>query len=99
MKEVSAEPAFRDRQFQILISGSDDAHIDGDLAMPAQPVVGCAVQNSQQLDLKFQIKLANFVQEECPLIGQFKETGLRRIGAAERPLFVTKKFTLHQVLW
>src|ERR1700690_721580 len=98
VEQVLAEPAFLYRQLKILVRGRHHAHVDGDFAMSTQPVIGRTVKHTQQLHLNLSLELANFVKEDGALVGQFKQSGLGGISAAERAFLVTKQFTFDQVL-
>src|SRR6266542_6366058 len=97
VKEIPAEPALLDRQFEIQVGRGYDAHIHCNFAVPAQPVIRCSIENAKQFHLELEIQLADFVQEQSPLIRQLKQTGLRRIRAAERASFVSEKLAFHQL--
>ena len=97
MKEILAEAAFAHRGFEILVGGGNDADIHLDLAMPAETVEGLAIEHAQQLDLRLQLQFADFVEEERALVGQFEESGLGSVSAAERAFFVSEQFALHQI--
>jgi len=92
MEKIFAEAPFFHRCFEILIGRGDDSYIHRDFAMPTQTVVGSPVQHAQQLDLDMRRQLADFVEKESSLVGQFKESGLGRVGAAESAFFIAKQF-------
>ncbi len=83
--------------FEILVGGRDNADIDFDLAVAAQTVEGLAIQHAQQFHLSLQLQFADFVEEQRALVGQFKQTGLGGIGAAEGAFFVSEEFAFHEV--
>ena len=97
VEKIFAETAFFHRQFQILIGGGDHAHVDGNFPMSTQTVIRSAVQNAQQFHLDLRLQFANFVEKNRALVGQFKQTGLRGIGATEGSLLIAEQFALHQM--
>jgi len=66
--------------------------------MTTQPIVGSAIQNTQQLHLDLRLQFADFVEENWPLSGEFEQSWLGGISAAECSLFVTEQFTFDKVL-
>src|SRR5580704_2325718 len=65
--------------------------------MPAQTIVGSAVQYAQQLDLNVGWQFADFVQKERALVGQLEKSRLGVVGPAECPFFIAKQLALHQM--
>src|ERR1700685_4783499 len=97
VKEIAAEAAGLDCGFEILIGGGDDAHINVDVAIPAETVKGLAVENTKQLDLHLQLQFADFVEEKCAFVGEFEKAGLGGIGSAEGSFFITEQFAFDQI--
>src|SRR5579859_2230465 len=97
VKQVLSKTTILNRRLKILVGGSNDAYIHVDFSMPAETIEGLAVQHSQELHLSLQLQLADFVQEQRALVGQFEKTGLGSVGAAESSFFIPKEFALDQV--
>ena len=97
MEKILAETPFFHRQLKILIGSRDHAHVDCNFTMAAQTEIRSAVQNAQQFHLDLRLQLANLIEKNRALVGQFKQAGLRGIGAAEGALLVAEQFTLHQM--
>ena len=98
MKQILAEAAVLHCGFQILVGRGDDAHVNFDLAVPAQTVERLTVEHAQQFDLSLQLQFADFVEEQRSLVGQFEQPGLGRIGAAESAFFISEEFALDEIL-
>src|SRR5208283_5987377 len=52
----------------------------------------------QQLDLRVQLQLSNFVEKQRAPVSQFKQARLGNISAGESALFIPEQFALHQIL-
>src|SRR5450756_2521153 len=63
VKEIGAKPSGLNRRFQVLVGGSHDARIHGDLLLSSHPVIGYAVQYAQQLYLDPQLQFSDLIQE------------------------------------
>ncbi len=97
MVEVTAECARLDELLQRLIGGGNHLDIDIDLAIAAQPVVRCAVQNAQQLDLQFGVELTDLIQQDRAPVGQLEQPFFAALGAAEGALLISEKLAFEQV--
>src|ERR1700685_965163 len=97
MKEILTEAPGQNGSIEILIGSSHDAHIDGDFAVSAEPIERMTVQNTQQFYLSLKLQLSNFIEEECALVGELEESGLRRIGPGKRAFLVSEQFAFDQV--
>ena len=64
MVEVAPEGARGDRAGEIAVGRRDDAHVDGDLALAAEPGDAVVLECPQQLDLGGQRHLADLVEEQ-----------------------------------
>ena len=95
--EILTESTVFHRGFEILIGGGDNADVDLNLTVTAEPVEGLAVKHAQQFHLRLQLQFADFVEEKCPLVGEFEKARLRGVGAAERSLFVSKELALNKI--
>ena len=72
---------------QRLVGGGDDPHVHGDGLGPPNPVEGVPVEHLQQLGLHGEGELADFVEEEGPLVGQLKHAGLPLLAAPVKAPF------------
>ena len=54
---------------QVAVGGRDDAHVDGDLALAADPLERPVLEHAQQTHLRVERKLADLVEEERPAVG------------------------------
>src|SRR5271166_3087206 len=93
VEQVAAECTRVYRGFEIAIGRGNQAHVDGDLAAPAQPIERYRVEHAQELDLHARIDFSDFIEEQRPPVSQLKQAGLSRVSAAEGPFFVAAQFT------
>ena len=97
MKKILAEAAFANRGFQVLIGRGDDTDVYLDFPVPPETIEGLPIQHAQQLYLSVQLQFADFVEEQRPSVGHFKQAWLGSVSPAERTLFITEQFALHQI--
>src|SRR5690349_8302963 len=97
MEEVLPEATVAYGCLEILIGGGNDANVHLNLAVTAQAVERLPIQHAEQFHLRLQLQLANFVEEERALVGEFEQAGLRRISAAERAFLIAKQFAFDQI--
>src|ERR1019366_6425283 len=55
------------------------------------------LQGAEQLHLRGQRKIADFVEKNSPSVRAFKETRARRLRASERPFDVTEQLALDEL--
>ena len=96
--EVFAERAVGDLFVEIAVGGGNDPHVDGDLAGAAHRTHGALLQHAQQLDLHGHGHLADFVEEDRALIGDFEESALVLVGSGECAFDVSEEFAFEQRL-
>ncbi len=80
-EKVLAKLFLLDEVLQIAIGRSYDTRIDADCVQTADAFKTLFFDNAQNLRLNREVKLADFVQEDRPLIGKFEFTDLAREGA------------------
>ena len=87
--EVLAEGILRDGLLEILVRRGEQAHVGLDRFGAAQPLELALLQHAQQLDLRGGVDVADFVEEQCPALGELEAAflpGLRpREGARSCP--------------
>ena len=98
IKEVFAERSVLDHLIQVTRRGGHNANVDVHFRVAADSSQFSLLQNSQQLGLKQQRQVADFVQKKRSAVGCFEETSPLAVGSSERSLFVTEQFTFQQVL-
>ena len=74
----------------------DQAHIDPPGLGAADPLKAAVLNHSQQLDLRRQGNVADFVEEQSALIGQLKAPLARGYGPGVGPLLVAEKLVFDQ---
>ena len=67
-------------------------NIYGDRARAADPFEFLFLQRAQNLRLEFQREVADFIQEECSLMGQLQPADLLRDRSRKSPFFVAEQF-------
>ena len=78
------------------MGGRHQAHVDLDLALPAQAHQRALLQRAQQLGLHGQRQLANLVQKDGAAVGLLKPARTGCTGAGECAFFIAKQFGLKQ---
>ena len=81
---------------QVAVGGRHQAHVDLDLALPAQAHQRALLQRAQQLGLQGQRQLANLVQKDGAAVGLLKPARTGCAGAGERAFFVAEQFGFEQ---
>src|SRR5579863_7493897 len=74
----------------------DEPDINLVSVVAAQPLEFPLLQNAQQLCLKLERDVADFIQEERALVGQFKTSRFLRDRPGECSFFMAEKFTLQE---
>ncbi len=87
---VAERPGF-DHVPQVLVGGSDDAHVRFDGLSAAKPLKFAFLQHAQQFGLHHRLKLGNFVQEKRPAVGQLEAAFASGKSAGEGAAFVAEK--------
>src|SRR5713101_4603559 len=90
VEEIVAELSRLNGCLQILIRCSYDADVWRDLLESSKAVIGCTIQDTEQLHLHPSVKITNFIQEERARMRQLKKTLLGLEGAAESASFVSE---------
>ena len=98
IEQVFAEPLADDRRFEILVGRRDQADVGLNRLRSAEPLELARLQHAQQLDLRRQIQLADFVEEQRAAFGQLEAALLRRVRTGERALLVTEQLRLDQIV-
>ena len=98
VEQVLAERALGHHLRQVAIGGGDDADVGLDLLGPAEPAEAALLQDAQQLDLHERRHLADLVEEDRALLGDFDQPLLVRVGAGERALHVAEELGVEQRL-
>ena len=81
---------------QVAVGGRHQAHVDLDLALPAQSHQRALLQRAQQLGLHGQRQLANLVQKDGAAVGLLKPARTGCAGAGECAFFIAKQLRLEQ---
>src|SRR5437764_822387 len=82
--------------FQIAIGGGDDSNLHNGFRVGAEPLDAAAFQRAQQLGLRGQRQLSDFIQEQRAPVCQLKLSRLARVSASESAALVAEEFVFHQ---
>src|SRR6266852_4400823 len=77
---------------QIAIGRSHEPNVHMVSASAAQPLELLFLQHTEKFALQAQRNIADLIQEECALVGQFETTDLLRDRACKSALFMPEKF-------
>src|ERR1700693_623697 len=89
--EVLTEAAGAHGFFHIHVGGREHSHIHVYYSTSTEPRILTVLQNVQKLGLKMRTHLRDFVEKDCPFVGQFEFSRLRAHRAGESALFVTEE--------
>ena len=94
--EIVTKLAIGDHLFQIAVGGGDQANVGLDQLIAAQTFKLLLLQNAQQLRLKFQRHVANFVEEQRTFVRQFETPNPLRAGPGKRAALMAKQIAFQQ---
>src|SRR5215469_17372693 len=94
--QVFAESSFAIGRFQVAVGRGKNSDIDFYFVVAAHRTHFFFLQNTKQLGLHLEGKLADFIQKYRSAIRAFKESFLAFGGSGECSLFVAKKLTLNE---
>ena len=94
--EVLAKGPLGDRLFEVLVGGGDDADVDLDVAVGAQPRELVVLEHLQELGLERQGHLADLVEEHGAAVGELELARLLPVGAGEGAALVAEELGLEQ---
>src|SRR6202041_2646501 len=94
--EVFAELAVLDHVPQITVGGSDDTDIDSRRAGAAHWLELALLKHTEELGLKFQGHVTNFIEEQRATVGEGKAADVRIDGARESSAFMAEKLAFEK---
>src|SRR5580765_2714073 len=86
IKQVTTEGSAGYRSIQITIRGGDNTNVNLDGLRSSDPLEFPFLQDSQKRNLRVRRQFADFVQENCSAVGQFKTAESALHGSRESPL-------------
>ena len=98
VEQILAERVLVDLLFEVLVGRGDDADVDLDHLVAAQPLELLLLQHAQHLGLRLEAHVADFVEEDRALVGLLELADLPIGGAGERALLVTEQFGFDQLV-
>ena len=99
VKQVAAEPSLLHHGGQVLIGGTDNAHINGDDPITAHPHHLPLLDDPQQLQLRAGSHALDLVQENGAGTGQLKKSRLAAFsGTGEGAVFIAEQLALQQAV-
>ena len=97
MEEVLAEEAARHAVLEVLVGGSDDAHIDAHRGLAADAIEFAFGQHPQQARLQRRRHVADLVEEQRAAVSLLETPAALRVGAGERAFLVAEELRLQQL--
>ena len=94
--QVFAEAAVADELFERAIGRRYQAEVDLDRLLAAEPLETAIFEHAQQLGLRDERQVADFVEEQRAVVGQFQPPRFAVVRAGERALLVAEDFGLEQ---
>src|SRR5262245_766367 len=92
--EILSEPALRHQALQVSISGGDDAHVDGDASLRAQPLDLPAFDHPEDLGLSIRAHVADLIEEHRSPVGELQLPDARDMRSRERSPLVPEQLAL-----
>ena len=96
-EQIFPEQALLDQDAQILVGGSDDAHVGLDRGAAAHGGVFALLQHTKQPRLRFHRHVADLVEEQGAALGLLETAGGAGVGAGERAALMAEQFGLDEV--
>ena len=98
VKKIGTERALFDHVLEILVGGGHAAEIDFDDLVAAHARDLALLQHAQQVGLRLQADVADFVEKYRAAFGDFKFSLLAVLRAGERAFFMAEEFAFEQRL-
>src|SRR3954470_4159298 len=96
--EILPERTLRDRLREILVRGSEDAHVDLDLLAPANALDFSRFDRAQQLRLRFRTEVADFIEKKRSCVRELESPDASIGGSREGTLLVSEHLALDEIL-
>ncbi len=96
MQQVGTEFPLRDQPFQVLVGGSDHAHIHMDQFAATDAEEFALGQHAQQAGLQRQRHVADFVEEQRAAVGLLEPADVAALRTGERTGLVAEQFAFQQ---
>src|SRR5580692_8354610 len=94
VEQIGAKAASLHGLLEVAVRGGDDANVHLNRATAAYRLKFAFLKDTQQLNLRLQRELSDFVQEDGAAIGQFEPTSPPLQSTRERTLHVAEEFAL-----
>src|ERR1700733_10601713 len=94
IKEIVAKFALPHQRLQILVRGGDDAHIDLDILVAADPLDGLFAEGAQKFHLSRRVDLADFIEKNRTVIGLLESARATLRRAGKGALLMAEKLAL-----
>jgi len=96
MKQVLAKLARRHELLEIAVRRGNQAHIDSNLLVPAEPPDATVFNGLQHLGLKRRRQTGQLVEKQSPAVRRFEKTDACGPGVRERAALVSEQFRFRQ---
>ena len=94
--QVFSKRAFGDGFLEVFVRRGDHAGIDLHVGFTSDPGKLSVLKDLEELGLQARADLADFVQKDRPVIGEFEFSGLSPEGAGERSFFIAEQLAFQQ---
>ena len=98
MEQVVAELAVGDRLAKVAVARGDDADIDVDFPVAAEPSDAFVLDRLEHLGLQAKRETGEFVEKQRAVLGRLEEAHARRLGVGERAALVPEQLRLGEAL-
>src|SRR5665213_1098129 len=98
-EQVFAEQSVFDSLREIMIGRCNDANIDTNCLVAADPLNFSCLECAQQFCLRLHAQVADLVEKQRTCICEFKLANPAFCGAGERPLLMAEHFAFHKITW
>ena len=96
--EILAKTAVFHHFFKVPVGGSDETHIHLNVFLAAHARNPALLQGPEQLGLQEQGHFADFIQQQCSAMGQFKAAPPVFNGPGKSPFHMPEEFAFKEIL-
>src|SRR5262249_13611989 len=95
--QVLAEPSLVDLALEVAVRRRDHPHVDTTRLRLADTADLTRLEGAEQLRLKLERELADFVEEDRPPVGRFESAHAITVGTGKRAAHVAEELALDEV--
>src|SRR5215468_7039809 len=94
--EIFAQTSFLNCHSRVLVRGCNNAHVEFEFLLAAEPAHLSVFEDTQELRLKLQRHFTDFIEEKSAAAGEFKTSWTRADSSGERAFLVAEDFAFDE---